>query len=81
MVMEDCNDVNHFIANFEVDGIRKPVKQCSANGIPDLRKLERHLHNPLHYRVEFHQQIRTKSGALFFVPSNSIQDIEISLVP
>lgn len=81
MVMKNCYDVNRFVTHFEVNRIWKPVRQCPMNAISNFRKLERHLYNPLHDRVKFHEQFRTKSRALFFVPGNRVDDIEVSFVP
>jgi len=81
MVMENCYDVNCFVAHFEVDGIWKPLEQCPTDTIFDFRKLERRLDNSLHDCFKLHQEFRAKSAALSFVPRNCVDDIEISLVP
>ena len=81
MVVENCYDVNGFVAHFEVDRIWKPLEQCPTDTFCDFRKLERHLEYSLHDCVKLHQEFPTKPAALSFVPRNSVDDIEISLVP
>jgi hypothetical protein len=81
MVMKNCHDVNRFVTHFEVNRIRKSVKQCPMDAIFDFRKLVWHLDNSFHHGVKLHQQFGTKTRALLFVPSNRVDDIQVSIVP
>ena len=81
MVMENSYDFHHFVTNFEVNRIWKPMKQSPANAIFDFRKLKRCLCYTLHDCVKLHQEFRTKSTPLFFVPGDRIDNVKISFVP
>ncbi len=52
LLMENCDDVKCFIAHFEVNGVRKSMKQCSANVFLDLWKLKWDLQYSLHYGIK-----------------------------
>lgn len=81
MLMENGNDINCLIAHFEIDGVGKSMKQCFANVFFDLWKLEWGVRYSLHNGVKLNEKFGTKPSALAFIPSNRIQDIEISLIP
>lgn len=64
--MQNGYDINRLIAHFEVDGVRKPMKQCSANIFFDLWKLKWRLHYSLHYCIKLSEEAGAKPGTVVF---------------
>jgi hypothetical protein len=81
MIVKNRHHFNHFVANFEVNGVWESMEQCSTYAISDFRELERRLAHTRHDYIKLHQECCTKSTTLFFVPSNRIENVEVRFVP